>query len=113
MDTTPDTDAIGVYPLEYRTWRLGEVAPLGTDPLPLARVLAVAGRRRLRISAPEGSAVAGGPCAGGHVVELETGDEPLPIMVPPEAVPLLEPHMERGAYEDLLTRTPALRANGR
>lgn len=101
--SAPDT--ITVYPIYDRDWRYGRITPLD-DGIPLVRLLAVAAERGLRVRAPEGGEVEGGPCDGGYVVMVGESDG-LPIMAPIEAAPHLEPHMDDAEYDALLERIAA------
>lgn len=96
-----------VHEIYDRAWKLGELDPLPNAP-PLERLLQVVGEEGVPLRADPGSEVEGGPYDGGHVITVLTRDRPMYFLMPPEAIPLLEPYMDAGNFEEMRRRTPRL-----
>ena len=58
---------------------------------------------------PYDARIAGGPCDGGHVVAVETGEGRHYAALPPGAIPSLQEEIPPADYQALLRATPALR----
>ena len=57
---------------------------------------------------PYDARIAGGPCAGGHVVAVETGGGRQYAALPPGAIPALRGEIPEADYRALRRATPAL-----
>ena len=57
---------------------------------------------------PYDARIAGGPCDGGHVVAVETGEGRQYAALPPGAIPSLQAEIPAADYQALLRATPAL-----
>ncbi len=99
---------IYVHEIYDKAWKFGEIDPL-PKAVPLERFLQVIAEDNIFLHADEGSELEGGPYDGGHVITVETRDRPMYFMTPPEAIPMLRPHMRPSDYEELVKRTPRLR----
>ncbi len=98
---------IYVHEIYDKAWKFGEIDPL-PKAVPLERFLQVIAEDHISLRADPESALEGGPYEGGHVIIVQTRDRPMYFMVPPEAIPMLEPHMRPSDYEELIERTPRL-----
>src|SRR5579871_4831761 len=58
---------------------------------------------------PYDARIVGGPCDGGHVVAVETGEGRQFAALPPQAIPALRSEIPLADYQALLHATPALR----
>lgn len=98
---------IYVHEIYDKAWRVGEIDPLPTA-VPLERFLQVIAEDHISLRADPGSDLQSGPYEGGQVITVLTRDRPMYFMVPPEALPMLEPYMRPSEYEELIERTPGL-----
>ncbi|MGH2409830.1 MAG: hypothetical protein ACRDGS_05600 [Chloroflexota bacterium] len=57
---------------------------------------------------PYDARISGGPCDGGHVVAVETGEGRQFAALPPAAIPALRSEIPATDYQALLRATPAL-----
>jgi len=99
-----------VYWLDPWAWdKELELVPLHThqDPVELWLDLIHALRWKLLLL-PYDARIAGGPCDGGHVVAVETGQGRQYVAVPPLAIPSLHNEIPAADYQALVRATPAL-----
>jgi len=57
---------------------------------------------------PYDARISGGPCDGGHVVAVETGEGRQFVALPPQAIPALRDELSLADYQALVQATPAL-----
>src|SRR5207245_1347857 len=99
MSMEHDEDTL-VYWLDPWAWdRELELVPLDRPPEPVASWLGLIHAQGWRIALlPEDARIAGGPCDGGHVVAVETGEGRQFAALPPAALPALAGEIPAADY---------------
>ena len=102
-----------VYWLDPWAWdKELELVPLPLEPLPVDEWTQLLCRHAWKVMLlPYDARIVGGPCDGGHVVAVETGEGRQFFALPPLAIPALRGFLPRKDYQALLDATPTLRAH--
>ena len=110
MKASKATEEHPVYWLDPWAWdKELELVPLHEDPEPADLWLDLVRAQGWRVMLlPYDARIEGGPCDGGHVVAVETGEGRRFAALPPGAIPGLEPELPPADYRALLRATPAL-----
>lgn len=106
-----DTSELMVVMLSDKAWERLELVAIA-EPVSLERWLGWVRDEGMRITAEPHSRIEGGPYDGGHVLTLDNEQGRSRFVVPAAAIPMLAAYMDAQTHEDLLGRTPQLRANG-
>ena len=104
-----DEDAV-VYWIDPWTWdKEMELKPLHAQPDPVGLWLDLIHTLRWQIMLlPFDARIMGGPCDGGHVVAVETGEGRQFAALPPAAIPALRTEIPPADYNALIRATPML-----
>jgi hypothetical protein len=102
-----------VYWLDPWAWdKELELVPLPLEPLPVDEWTQLLCRQGWKVMLlPYDARIAGGPCTGGHVVVVETGEGRQFFALPPLAIPALRGFLPPKDFHALLDATPALRVD--
>ena len=105
-----ETDEHLVYWLDPWAWdKELRLVPLHAHPDPVGLWLGLLHAQGWRVMLlPYDARIAGGPCAGGHVVAVETGEGRQYAALPPEAIAALRGEIPEADYRALRRATPAL-----
>jgi hypothetical protein len=101
-----------VYWLDPWVWdKELRLEPLPLTPQPVREWLVLVSQQGWKVVVlPYDGRIVGGPCDGGHVVAVETGEGRQYVALPPAAIPALRGYLRRKDFQALLRATPALSA---